>query len=312
MTPLIVELALRTGLSTTDVSRIVDNAPKRYKVYEIPKRSGGTRTIAQPSRELKALQRILIDCVLNGMPVHPAAMAYEAKRSIALNAQAHSQSRAILKLDFRNFFTSILTRDLLSLLNARGLEFDRGDLRVLLNVLFWGKGGYRPICLSIGAPSSPKLSNLVMYDIDAAAISASSDAGLTYTRYADDVTVSGRTIEQLLAFEKQFRHIISSAPFPTLRFNNKKRGVYVRGQRQMVTGLIITPESSVSIGRERKRLISAMLHRASLGELSVKDLDELRGLLGFVASVEPQFLDRLRHKYGVNVLDGVRRSLPPQ
>ena len=36
-------------------------APHRYKKYEIPKRSGnGTRTIAQPSKQHKFIQRIII------------------------------------------------------------------------------------------------------------------------------------------------------------------------------------------------------------------------------------------------------------
>ena len=53
-------LTIETGLSQIDLRKLIETAPRRYKVFEIPKRSGGMRTIAQPSREIKLLQRVLI------------------------------------------------------------------------------------------------------------------------------------------------------------------------------------------------------------------------------------------------------------
>jgi hypothetical protein len=62
--------------SEYDILRIVRNAPVRYKTYTIQKRNGGDRIISQPARELKALQRLLVDGLLYHLPVHPAATAY--------------------------------------------------------------------------------------------------------------------------------------------------------------------------------------------------------------------------------------------
>jgi RNA-directed DNA polymerase len=70
----------------------------------------------------------------------------------------------------------------------------------------------------------------------------------------------------------------------------------------MVTGLVITPTSNISIGRERKRRISAMLHKVTLGELETKSIFELRGLLSFAKSVEPKFIVSMRNKYGNDTL----------
>jgi len=303
-----LELALRTGLSTSDIARIASTAPKRYKTYPIAKRTGGVRTIAQPSRELKALQRVIVDLALSKFPVHEAAAAYESGRSISDNAHAHSGARSIMKLDFRDFFSSIKTADFVALMDQRNTPFSSSDRSLLLRLLFWGKGGHDPVCLSIGAPSSPKISNIIMYDIDRLASAYCAQIGVTYTRYADDVTVSGNTIEKLNSFERIFRDIVSRAPYPRLRFNNKKRGVYVRGQRQMVTGLILKPEGGVSIGRERKRLISSMIHRATLGTLTIQDLTKLRGLLGFAQDCDPSFVQSMRKKYGDAVIDSILRS----
>jgi hypothetical protein len=57
---LIRDLVERFGLSARDVIRLIESAPARYKIYDIPKRRGGRRTIAQPSKELKRIQRFIV------------------------------------------------------------------------------------------------------------------------------------------------------------------------------------------------------------------------------------------------------------
>lgn len=164
---LLSELAVALSIAESDLRLIVATAPKRYKIYEIPKRRGGTRTIAQPSRELKAIQRHIVDEKLSKMPIHKAAMAYREGVSIADNARRHQNSRILLKVDFSDFFPSIVVRDWrrrLKILRPDNIDLD--DLPIYDRVLFWGRGGYRPLCLSIGAPSSPILSNIVMFDVD--------------------------------------------------------------------------------------------------------------------------------------------------
>jgi hypothetical protein len=79
----------------------------------------------------------------------------------------------------------------------------------------------------------------------------------------------------------------------------------------MVTGLKITPVGAVSIGRERKRLISVKLHKVALGEDDLKHLNYLKGMLGFCLANEPEFVSRLRVKYGNDVVDRVLRFTPP-
>jgi RNA-directed DNA polymerase len=79
----------------------------------------------------------------------------------------------------------------------------------------------------------------------------------------------------------------------------------------MVTGLKITPVGAISIGRDRKRLISVMLHKVTLGEDDVRHLNYLKGMLGFCLANEPEFVTRLRLKYGDEVVDRVLRFSPP-
>lgn len=291
---------------------IITSAPRRYKIYEIPKRNGGTRVIAQPARDLKILQRYLLDTKLHQFPVHPAATAYVQRKNIAFNASLHTESSFILKLDFQNFFPSIKVDDWEMIARKSTLNFSRRDLAICNLIMFWGAGSPEPRCLSIGAPTSPALSNIVMFRIDERLNEAASNFDVTYTRYADDITVSGDDRDSILRFENFARALIEKTRSPTLIFNDEKRGLYGKGQRRMVTGLLITPDQRVSIGRERKRLISVMLHKVTLGAADAEHVGRLKGLLGFCLATEPSFVSVMRAKYGNRVVDQVLRAEVPK
>jgi RNA-directed DNA polymerase len=144
-----------------------------------------------------------------------------------------------------------------------------------------------------------------MYPLDERFCQVAAETHVIYTRYADDITLSGNSIENVLSFEKFFADILRSTKSPSLTPNNLKRGVYLRGQRRMVTGLIITPSGTVSIGRERKRLISVMLHKALMGRLATDRMHFLKGMLGFCIANEPDFVSRMRVKYGDEIVNSV-------
>lgn len=309
---LLQELSLKLGLGRRDLLHIISTAPKRYKVYQIPKRRRGTRTIAQPSRELKAIQRYLLENVLSKLPVHAAATGYVEGRNITQNAASHVGSRVIMKLDFENFFPSITVHDWELYAKANNVGLESTDLTLCNYILFWGQRSNVPQCLSIGAPTSPILSNVLLFEIDTRLAEAAAAANVVYTRYADDITASGETIEDVQKFEVAARAVIRATQSPRLIFNDEKRGIYTSGQRRMVTGLVVTPDGKVSIGRERKRLISAMLHRSTVNKLDPDNLALLKGLLGFCLAAEADFVSRLRNKYGDAAIDKALRYHIPR
>lgn len=298
------------GIGEQELSRLIDTSPARYKSYPIQKRSGGQRIIAQPAREVKVLQYYLLENLLHRLPVHEIATAYRAGRSIAHNANLHRRNNCLLKLDFVSFFHSITPNDLNRVFRTSNVELEVGDARTINKILFWsGSKSKTPRFLSIGAPSSPLVSNAVMYDIDVALEEIARNHGVVVSRYADDVTASADDFGPLLAFEREFRRLVRRTRHPKLEFNDEKRGLYSKGERRMVTGLIITPESKVSIGRDRKRKISAMIHQAIIEELSLDQLHELHGLLAFAFSIEKSFVRRMSVKYDRNVLQFVRACI---
>jgi RNA-directed DNA polymerase len=74
----------------------------------------------------------------------------------------------------------------------------------------------------------------------------------------------------------------------------------------------LTPDGNVSIGRERKRKISTLLHLFRLGQLDVDQVGYLKGMLGFSIANEPQVLTRMRRKYGNEIVDRVLKTRLPR
>ena len=315
MSRLLPLLVSETGLSEYDIMKIVRNAPKRYKTYPIGKRNGGERIISQPARELKALQRILVDKVLSGLPVHPAATAYRKGTSIRVNAAVHAGNGPILKFDFKDFFPSIVARDWRVYCEKKALFADAVDVWISTNIFFRKAGSHPSLRLAIGAPSSPSLSNILMNEFDAKIVELVSQDRVKYTRYADDMTFSAARTGFLTIVEKALRKTIKEIKSPALTINSEKTVLATRKYKRFVTGLVLTNDGEVSIGQDRKRKIRAALHNERYGRLEPLQRTELAGLLAFVYDVEPEFFARLEQKYGQGLIRRLRAErderLPP-
>lgn len=278
---------------------VAKTAPWRYKVFTIPKRRGdGVRVVAQPSRELKAIQREITSLLLSKLPVHDCAHGYVRNRGIRSNAEQHLQSRFMLKLDLTDFFPSIRPPDFETHVHRHlSNEIDESELRLISRLLFWAPKGSHDLRLCIGAPSSPALSNTVVFDMDVEISDRCRELGVNYTRYADDLTLSATEPNILSDLERVVGRIISQLEYPRLRLNREKFVHTSMARRRVVTGLVITNEGQVSIGRERKRLIRAMAHRASLGQLDDDEVRRLEGMLSFAASIEPEFVAAVKQRF---------------
>ena len=297
---LIELIADEIGLPASLVSAIVATAPHRYKVYEVDKKSGqGKRTIAQPAKEVKLIQRFVVTEVINDLPVHDAASAYRKERGIRHNAEAHINNKFLLKMDFEDFFPSLRPNHLLQHIEKYlPNKFQQKDLEVICRVCFWKPREREGLRLSIGGPSSPFISNTLMYDFDSQITDIVPSKGVAYTRYADDLTFSTNQPDVLKDIERVVQKAVKTLRYPKVSINGAKTIHTSKKHHRKVTGLVLSSQGKVSLGRERKRQISAMVHHAIAGDLNVEEKARLKGLLAFSHDVEPAFVTRLKKKYG--------------
>lgn len=294
---LIRTLSANLGILPMQLEHIVRTSPLRYKVFTIPKRDGSLRTVAQPAREVKAIQRWLVNDLSSILPVHSAATAYQKGMSIKINAERHVGSGFLLKMDFKNFFPSIEFGDLCAHLQKyASSRYDASAIEMISRLCCWAPGRRPPLRLCIGAPSSPLLSNSVLYDFDCYFAEISTKDEVSYTRYADDLTFSSNSSDVLKKYPNIVKEFIASLPFPSLAINTKKTVFASRAGLQMVTGITLTPERNLSVGRDRKRLARSMFHRFSLNRLDENEIEKMIGLLAFIDHIEPGFSLRLKRE----------------
>jgi RNA-directed DNA polymerase len=306
------EMQESLGISEDQLKRLILRSPYAYKIYDIPKRNGGSRSIAQPAAETKFIQYWLITNIFHRLPVHACATAYMRNSGILKNASAHKDNSYLTKFDFKSFFTSIKLDDLVAHFTKHfGDIFGADEINDIARISCIKLPENRELCLSIGAPSSPALSNSIMFEFDAAVFTWCTERGITYTRYADDLTFSTNEKGLSSCVEPTLRKIIRKLEYPSLRFNTKKTTHLSKKYQRRVTGLIINNEGNVSLGRERKREISALIHKFSLKQLSAEETYRLQGLLGFARDVEPLFMSRMRGKYRSALIEEILQIRKP-
>jgi RNA-directed DNA polymerase len=155
-----------------------------YHVFDIPKRSGGTRKICAPAGSIKIIQKRL-NQVLQAIykpkaPVH----GFARDRSIVTNADAHIRKRVVLNIDLADFFPTIHFGRVRGVFAKPPYGLPIDVAQVLAQICTYDRA------LPQGAPTSPIVSNMVCVSLDSGLRTLAQTHGCTYTRYADDITFS--------------------------------------------------------------------------------------------------------------------------
>ncbi|MGM9483653.1 reverse transcriptase family protein [Roseateles sp. NT4] len=272
-TPL--ELAQAMGLSLAELKFLCFHREvarsTHYRRFNLPKKTGGVRTISAPMPRLKRAQYWVLDNLLAKVPCHAAAHGFLPGRSIVSNAVPHCGQDVVINLDLKDFFPSIHFPRIKGVFRGLGYGEAVASLLALLcsenacdeltvdgERFFVGGKGHERV-LPQGAPTSPMLTNLLCRKLDRRLAGLAGKLGFGYTRYADDLTfsASGEAAARVGRLLRQVHHVLGDEGFTP---HPDKQRVMRRGARQEVTGVVVNAKPSVS--REERRKLRAALHRA--------------------------------------------------
>ena len=294
-----------TGLDSEYIYKLIRTANHRYKIYKIPKKTGGERTISHPSRELKLLQRWTVDNIFIHFPVHDSVYSYRIGRGIRDLALLHKKNKYLLKIDFSDFFPSIKNYDVSLLIknNANNIPFvvSEKDRGIICSIVC--KNG----CLTIGAPSSPIITNAILYNFDTLCLKKAKKKNVIYSRYSDDIYFSTNKQGVLEEIYEEVKNDLKRLKSPNISINDSKTVFSSKKYKRVITGLVITPENKVSIGRKKKRYIKGLVHKFNTNTITPAKLAYLKGFLSYVNAVEPIFLKHLKQKFGEETISNIIR-----
>lgn len=294
------------GLQRRSSSRQLEHYLSRW----IPSANGSARLLEAPKYRLRQAQRTILSQLLDPVPVHAAAHGFVTGRSVRTGAMPHVGAAVVISLDLESFFASITGGRIYRLLRSigypepvahllTGLCTQRTPVSVLaaMPTVADAGSGFRlrrrlaEPHLPQGAPTSPQVANLCAFALDRRLSAYALATGLSYTRYADDLTFSSLDpAVRAGALISAVAGIVSEEGF--LLHAGKTR-VRRRHQRQQVTGVVVN--NRLRVPREDYDKLRAVLHNCALTGPAEQNREghadfraHLRGRIAWVGSLDAE------------------------
>jgi RNA-directed DNA polymerase len=269
------------------------------------------RALINPSERLRAYHNFLRLFLVDFLPVHEEAVfSYRKGISARAAVEQHSLSRHFFVTDIESFFPSI-TRDIVrKTITSAMAEIPIADLsdhlEHVLDLLCVDDA------LPIGFSTSPGLSNAALYPFDVAFRARCRELGAIYTRYADDIILSSGERATVESGEGALNDHLNRMFGGRLRLHSGKSKHLHRGVKIKLLGMTLLLNGTISVDTSVKNKIETMLHlylrdRERFNAMqkvgTAKTEAQLAGLLNYVNTVDQLYLEKLRRKYGVAVVD---------
>ena len=260
---------------------VTDERLRHYSRRWIPKADGSARLLEAPKTEMKDLQRQILRGILDRIPVHEAAHGFRSGRSVLTAAAPHRAREVVIRVDLETFFTTVGPSRMYGLFRLAGypepvahaltgLCTTATPPAVLRDCPSARPGGVeqrrrmlhtlRAPHLPQGSPTSPALANLIAYGLDRRIAGLAVKLGATYTRYADDLILSG-PIELGRRSASVVDLVRTIARDEGFRIHESKTRVRTAAQRQTVTGLVVNQH--LNVARAEYDRLRAVLHDAA-------------------------------------------------
>lgn len=231
-----------------------------YTTWKIKKRRGGFRTIESPNDELKMRQRESIGRLqmAEKLPVSPFAHAFQPYKNIATMAMPHVGKEYVGSIDISDYFPSITLDKFLNKVKTVPKE----ELWDHFHDFCDGKGNRLPQ----GAPGSPLISNAYLFRLDWRMAWQCHERGCDYSRYADDLTISGPKRDDIVVLLKIASELMRV--YYELETNKKKTKIVHRSRRQLCCGVVVNEKLNTK--REDRKNLRAEVHQQKLKGKNLK------------------------------------------
>lgn len=269
------------------------------------------KTIASPSEKLKSYQKFLNSFVFDFVEIDENVVhAYRSSKNIYTAVAPHRNSKYFFKSDIVNFFSSIIPSDVEYILSSKSSASPIIDLAnhvsTIINLVTIDNE------LPIGFATSPSITNSVLSEFDHELASYCNDNAIVYTRYSDDLILSGNSFDLVSQLGDIVQSKLDVFFKSRLQLNRRKTMTTHSGNKVKFLGLIILPNGHITVDSKLKKGLESILHfyindkdryNSFLEEHFSGDPTVVSGKLNFVNVVDKEFLNRLRKKYGNFLVD---------
>lgn len=275
-------LSYLVGYNKTYLKKAARYPKSYYRQFPVIKKDGTSRIVSEPLPSLKEIQTWILNEILYKNKVSRYAKAYINKRGIKDHVKFHSDSPVVLTMDIKKIFDSI-EFDL-----VEQLFLKMGYSSNISNLL--AKLCYLKDSLPQGAPTSPYITNIILYDFDEKISDYCRLEKIKYTRYADDLAFSGdfHRNNLIMYVKKELRKL-------GLMTNNKKTKIMRQNQQQIISGLIVNQKVQVPKSN-RNKIRNEMFyimkfgiksHMEKTNQIKTNYVKHLIGKVNYILSINP-------------------------
>ena len=277
---------------------------------EVETFSVSDRTVYKTSDKFKKYLRFVDRVILRFLAKDEDVVhSFTKGKNTLTTVQAHSGNNYFFLTDIKNFYPNIKADDVLRLMKRDSHLVPILDIEAYIDRLtsMMTFGGSIPI----GFPTSPQLSNAFLFEFDCAVKSHCKDNGLIYTRYADDIVISGKSFDELAELKTNVQILLEKYASPNLLLKEEKTHITHLGNKVKILGLLVLPNGQITLDAKYKKKLELLLHFYTTDEDKYKSFLEeefkgseksLFGLLHYAKTVDPSYLEKLQRKYGVYAL----------
>jgi hypothetical protein len=277
------------GVKQDFLRNVARNIHSHYKTF--PLRVGSkVRMLTVPDAELKNIQSLIHRNIISKIALAPGVYGGVRGGSPRKNASEHLNQACVVNMDVKEFFPNV-RHYMVYRMFTHELRFGR-DVASLLTRLTTHQS-----CLPQGAPTSTCIANLLLAQtVDGPVRAETKLHGLHYSRFVDDIAISGNEPLPLISF---IAKRLSRRRLPMHRYKagvKTKLQIVRSGRAQKITGLIVNAPHGLSVALSRRDKIRSdiwALRHVGKHEL-LSSVNSIYGKINYVKQFNPGAARRLK------------------
>ncbi len=275
------------------------------------------RTVLSANKKLTEFHKFINVFIVNKLTYDDSiCFSYAKNTTIRHCIEPHKNNKHFLSTDISNFFASIQSVDVMNTIqhnidegNIGIADIDQYKDSIIKLITFEG-------ALPIGFSTSGRLSNAILFEFDKVILTECQSKNITYSRYADDLIFSSNN-KNIVQVKPIVETALSNIFDERLKINDKKTKTYSKKSKIKILGLIITPNGDITIDKKIKSDIQIAMHfyandtnkfDSFLRKRFDGNIQKIFGIVGYINSVNKDFLNKLRKKYGNYIVDSFLRK----
>lgn len=269
------------------------------------------RVVQKPNKKLRAYHTFLNLFLFDYLNVNSRVVFSYLKGVSAFDAvEKHSRSKYFFQTDIVSFFPSIDTELIRNTILGSCSKSPIQDVESILSRVL--EFVVVNNALPMGFSTSPTLSNACLFDFDVILEGYCQSNNLVYTRYADDITISSESQENIEGIALKVDALLNELFGGKLALNQSKSKSTHVGRKIKILGMVILPTGKITVDIKFKNDLEVLLHfyltdkakfiNRSNGDMGA-GIARITGLLNYVNTVDKSYLDKLRKKFGATIVD---------